>query len=181
MLPALGLGSERAEPGIMQQPPRAKNAHLMNKSVVWKAFLWYGLISSVVSTFAYFFVNVQNGWPSIALAASGQVYSRATTMVLGAIVFSQIANALNCRTKTASVMQVGLFSNRRVWYGIVFEVILFAFLTMTPGVQELFNTTVLQGADWLFLFAIPIPIFLIEQLRKWIDRRRLGKAAQAVA
>ncbi|KMO61685.1 haloacid dehalogenase, partial [Lacticaseibacillus rhamnosus] len=29
MMPALGLGSEKAEPGIMDKPPRARNAHLM--------------------------------------------------------------------------------------------------------------------------------------------------------
>lgn len=171
MLPALGLGSEKAEPGIMHQPPRAKNAHLLSKRVIWKAFAWYGLISSVISTAAYFFVNYQNGWPNVALAASGNVYARATTMVLGAIVFSQIANALNCRTNMASVFKVGLFSNRRVWYGIAFEIVLFAFLTVTPGVQELFNTTVLNPGDWLFLFIIPFPIVLIEEIRKRFARR----------
>ena len=171
MLPALGLGSEKAEPGIMHQPPRAKNAHLLSKRVIWKAFAWYGLISSVISTAAYFFVNYQNGWPNVALAASGNVYARATTMVLGAIVFSQIANALNCRTNMASVFKVGLFSNRRVWYGIAFEIVLFAFLTVTPGVQELFNTTVLNPGDWLFLFIIPFPIVLIEEIRKRLARR----------
>ncbi|MFD1430539.1 cation-translocating P-type ATPase [Lacticaseibacillus mingshuiensis] len=171
MLPALGLGAEKAEPGIMHQPPRKRTAHLMNKHVLWTAFAWYGLIASLISTGAYFFVNVQNGWPSVPLAASGTVYARATTLVLGAIVFSQIANALNCRTKTVSVMRFGIFSNHRIWFGILFEIALFAFLAYTPGVQALFNTTAITAADWLFLFIIPIPIFLIEELRKYLVRR----------
>ena len=66
MLPALGLGAEQSEPGIMDQPPRPRTAHLLNKSIIWKAFGLYGLVASVISTVAYFFVNKMNGWPSIA-------------------------------------------------------------------------------------------------------------------
>lgn len=43
LLPALGLGTEKAEPGIMDQPPRPLNSHLLNRSIIWKAFGWYGL------------------------------------------------------------------------------------------------------------------------------------------
>ncbi|WP_420844372.1 cation-translocating P-type ATPase [Lacticaseibacillus kribbianus] len=172
MLPALGLGSEQAEPGIMHQPPRKRSAHLLSRRVIWTAFAWYGLMASIVSTFAYFFVNLQNGWPQTALAASGVTYAKATTMVLGAIVFSQIGNALNCRTKAASVIQSGLFANRRIWFGIAFEVALFFVLTVTPGLQGLFNTTPLGLADWALLAVIPFPIFLIEEARKaWVRHR----------
>ncbi|EGF36051.1 cation-transporting ATPase [Lacticaseibacillus rhamnosus MTCC 5462] len=64
MMPALGLGSEKAEPGIMDKPPRARNAHLMSRTVLWKAFAWYGLIASIISSGAYFFVNHLDGWPA---------------------------------------------------------------------------------------------------------------------
>lgn len=176
MLPALGLGSEQAEPGIMSQPPRPRDAHLLNRKVIIKAFAWYGLLTSLISTFAYFFVNWQNGWPKVALFASGNGYARATTMVLGAIVFFQIANALNCRTQNASVFKTGLFSNKRIWYGIIFEVCLLFVLTIVPLFQGLFNTTALAWSDWLFLIAIPIPVFLIEEARKAWVRHRLQKS-----
>ena len=122
MLPALGLGAEAADPDIINQPPRKRSEHLLNKSVMIKSFCWYGLLSSLISTGAYFFVNWQNGWPTKALAASGSVYMRATTMVLGTIVFTQIANVLNCRTDKTSVFKKGLFSNKNIWYGIIFEI-----------------------------------------------------------
>lgn len=168
MLPALGLGAETSDPDIMQQPPRKRTEHLLNKGVMGKAFCWYGLLSSIISTGAYFFVNHQNGWPNVALASSGNVYLRATTMVLGSIVFAQIANVLNCRTNTVSVFKKGLFSNRNIWYGIIFEIFLFLILTITPGIQGLFNTTVLNGQDWIFLFLLPIPLLLLDEARKWI-------------
>ena len=74
MMPALGLGSEKAEPGIMDKPPRARNAHLMSRTVLWKAFAWYGLIASIISSGAYFFVNHLDGWPAHGLATSGSTY-----------------------------------------------------------------------------------------------------------
>lgn len=167
MLPALGLGGEPVDPDVMKQPPRKRNEHLLNRSVIVKAFLWYGLISSIISISAYFFVNMQNGWPQVPLAGSGSVYMRATTMVLGAIIFSQIANVLNCRTNKVSIFKKGLFTNRSIWYGIVFEILLFLVLTVTPGLQQLFNTTRLLPVDWLFLFCLPIPLVLIDEIKKW--------------
>ncbi|QYN56271.1 cation-transporting P-type ATPase [Lactobacillus panisapium] len=168
MLPALGLGGEPVDPDVMKQPPRKRDEHLLNRSVIVKAFLWYGLISSIISISAYFFVNMQNGWPQVPLAGSGSVYMRATTMVLGAIIFSQIANVLNCRTNKVSIFKKGLFTNRSIWYGIIFEILLFLVLTVTPGLQQLFNTTRLLPVDWLFLFCLPIPLVLIDEIKKWV-------------
>ena len=175
MLPALGLGAEKSEPGIMDQPPRARTAHLLNKATVWKAFGWYGMIASVLSTVAYFFVNWLHGWPHVALAASGNVYVMATTMTLAAIVFCQIAAAINCRTQLTSVFKIGLFSNHRIWFGIGFEIILIALLMYVPVLQGLFNTTGIAGSDWGLLLSIPIPLILIEELRKAVVRHHLAK------
>lgn len=174
MLPALGLGAEKSEPGIMDQPPRARNAHLLNKAIIWKAFGWYGMIASLLSTVAYFFVNYLHGWPNVALAASGDTYVMATTMTLAAIVFCQIAAAINCRTKVTSVFKIGLFSNHRIWWGIAFEICLIAVLMYVPVLQGLFNTAAINGRDWLLLFSIPIPLILIEEARKALVRRRLN-------
>lgn len=176
MMPALGLGSEKAEPGIMDKPPRARNAHLMSRTVLWKAFAWYGLIASIISSGAYFFVNHLDGWPAHGLATSGSTYVMATTMTLAAIIFCQIAAAMNCRTENASVFKVGLFANRLVWFGIIFEIFLLALLSYTLFLQELFHTGPLALTDWIFLAIIPIPLFLIEEGRKWLNRRRLAHA-----
>ena len=176
MMPALGLGSEKAEPGIMDKPPRARNAHLMSRTVLWKAFAWYGLIASIISSGAYFFVNHLDGWPTHGLATSGSTYVMATTMTLAAIIFCQIAAAMNCRTENASVFKVGLFANRLVWFGIIFEIFLLALLSYTLFLQELFHTGPLALTDWIFLAIIPIPLFLIEEGRKWLNRRRLAHA-----
>ncbi len=180
MLPALGLGAEGSEPGIMDQPPRPRTAHLLNKSIIWKAFGLYGLVASVISTFAYFFVNKMNGWPGVALASSGNVYQEATTMTLAAIVFCQIAAAINCRTQISSVFKIGIFSNHRIWWGILFEVLLLACLIYVPFLQGLFNTAPLGISEWIFLVIIPIPLFLLEEFRKYLVRRHHARQRSSI-
>lgn len=166
MLPALGLGTELPEEGIMNQPPRSRNSRLLNKKLILKAFLWYGMIAAVISMGGYFFVNILNGWPNVPLASEGLVYRQATTMTLSAIVFCQVGAVLNCRTNTQSVFKVGIFSNKKIVFGIVFEILLLAALMYIPFLQDVFNTAPLGIKEWIILFIIPIPVVAIEEFRK---------------
>lgn len=170
MLPALGLGAESAEPGIMKLPPRSRQAHLLTKNVLWRAFGWYGLIGSVVSTAGYFFVNHTFGWPQVPLAASGEPYIEATTMTLAAVVFCQMANVLNCRTQNASVWNLGVFSNHKINIGIFAEFLILIVLMYVPMLQDVFQTGPLNAEEWLFLICIPIPVFFLEEFRKKLVR-----------
>jgi magnesium-transporting ATPase (P-type) len=169
MLPALGLGTEKPEKGIMDQPPRNQKEPLLNKKLILKAFLWYGLLSSVTSTFSYLFINIQNGWPNVPLANEGNpVYFKATAMALAAIVFSQIGAVFNCRTEKQSLFKVGMFSNRQVNIGILAEIFIIIALVYLPPLQSVFHTSALNVSDWLLLCIWPPLIFFIEEARKVI-------------
>lgn len=163
---------------VMQEPPRSRKAHLLNKSIIWKAFALYGLVASLISSAAYFFVNYAYGWPRHALSASGSVYAEATTITLAAIVFCQIAAAMNARTKYTSVVNIGLFSNRHIITGSIFEIFLISLIIHVPFLQGVFNTHALGVAEWLFLIAILIPLVLLEELRKWFVRKYFMKLNQ---
>lgn len=171
MLPALGLATEQTEPGTMKKPPRKRTEHLLTKQIILKAFAWYGLLASIISIGAYFFVNHLNGWPTTALATDGTVYAMATTMTLAAIVFCQIGAVFNCRTAEQSLFKIGFFSNKRILGGICFEVILIACLMYVPFLQKLFGITGIQLQDWLFLICIPLPLIIIEEIRKKMIRK----------
>jgi len=171
MLPALGLGVEEPEKGIMNHPPRSQKEPLLNKRVMLVGFIWYGLLESAIAMSAYFFVNFLHGFPNVALAASGMVYREATTLTVAAIVFAQIGMVLNCRTVSESVFKVGLFVNKQVIKGIIVEIILVIALMYIPFLQNIFHTSPISIEGWLFLLAIPIPVVLIDEVRKWFIRR----------
>ncbi|MEQ8153308.1 MAG: cation-transporting P-type ATPase [Clostridiaceae bacterium] len=173
MLPALGLGTEKPEKGVMDQPPRNQKEPLLNKKLIIKAFLWYGLLGSAASAFSYFFVNAGNGWPKVPLAGGvDPVYIKATAMTLAAIVFAQIGAVFNCRTEKQSVFKVGIFNNKQVNFGVVFEVCLIAAIVYLPPLQAIFHTASLGLRDWLLLCIWPPMVLFVEEARKaWIRRK----------
>lgn len=171
MMPALGLGTELPEEGVMNRPPRSQKETLLNKQVIFKGFLWYGLLESAVAMCAYFFVNYLNGWPNVPLASSGLVYRQATTMTLAAIVFCQVGMVLNCRTERQSVFKVGLLSNKRVVQGIIIEIILINAIIYIPFLQNIFQSAPIGIREWVFLVILPPLILIVEEIRKAVFRK----------
>ena len=178
MVPAMGLGTESPEAGTMMRPPRSQKEPLLSSKLLAKALLWYGIIESITSISAYFFLNWQHGWPGVPLAAEGTLtYRMATTMVLAGVVTTQIGAVLCRRSEYTSIFRIGLFSNRLVLFGIAAELTLLSILIYTPFLQPIFNTAAIGAKDWLFLFALP-PIFvLFDELDKVRLRKRERRAS----
>ena len=174
IVPAMGLGVEEPEAGIMDVPPRSRKESLLNGPLIVRAFFWYGLLESIFSTAAYFFLNWLHGWPGVPLASSGTVYLMATAMTFAATVFSQIGMVFNCRTEQLSVFKKRLFSNRLILFGVAVEVAIVALWVYlpVPGMHALFNTAPLGWREWLFLIAIPPVMLFVDELRKAFLRRR---------
>lgn len=173
MVPAIGLGTEPPEAGVMQRPPRSQKESLLNASLLAKALLWYGMIESVASMSAYFFLNWLHGWPRVPLAAEGTLtYRMAITMTLAGVVVTQVGAVMGCRTDRASIFRIGFLNNRLVLWGIVVELTLLGILIYTPFLQPIFNTAPIGLREWAYLFAWTPVIFLLDELRKAILRWR---------
>lgn len=173
MMPALGLGVEQPEEGIMNQPPRAKTDRLINSKMLVKSFLWYGGMEALVAMAAFFAVFSLHGQSLVSLPANGELYREATTMTLGAIIFCQIGQVMNCRTQIQSIFKRGFFTNRTINLGLAIEVLLFSLLAYIPFLNGLFGTAPITSLEWGILILCPIPIFLLEEIRKaWLRRRQ---------
>jgi magnesium-transporting ATPase (P-type) len=173
IVPAMGLGVERPESGIMKVPPRSQKESLLNRPLIVKAFCWYGLLEASFGTVAYFFLNHLYGWPENPLASSGMVYQMATAMTFAAIVMAQVGAVFNCRTDRISVFKVGLFSNKLVLIGIGVEFALLGLLVYIPipFLHDLFNTAPLGWREWMLLMVIPFIMLLLDEIRKWVLQR----------
>ena len=173
MVPAMGLGVEKPEAGIMNVPPRSQKESLLSRPLILKAFCWYGLLEAAFGTAAYFFLNYLYGWPENPLASSGMVYQMATAMTFAAIVMAQVGAVFGCRTERLSVFKVGLLSNQLILIGIIVEFSLLALLVYlpVPFLHDLFNTAPLGWHECAFLIVIPPAMLLIDEIRKWILRK----------
>ncbi|MGT2906320.1 cation-translocating P-type ATPase [Streptococcus dentiloxodontae] len=177
MLPALGLGIEPPEQGVMNHPPRKLTDRLLNKQLLLKAFLWYGLIESVLAMGAFFVTYLINQGHLTSLAGSGSLYREATTMTLGAIIFGQIGMVMNSRKgKNNSISSIKPFSNRMVNLGIFIEILLLIALSYLPFLHGLFNTAPLGIWHWLYLIACPFIIIGLEELRYQLFKNKKALA-----
>jgi magnesium-transporting ATPase (P-type) len=178
MVPAIGLGAELPEQGVMDRPPRSQHEPLLTKRLLARALLWYGMIESIAAMASYFFLNWRHGWPGVPLAADGTLYRMATTMTLAAIVATQIGAVFGCRTERASIFTIGFFTNRLVLVGVASELIILGLLIYTPLLQGLFNTAPIGPLEWAFVFAWTPIILLADEARKALLRWRDARAGR---
>jgi len=172
VLPALGLGTERPENGIMEAPPRRRDKRLLDFAVLARAYLFLGPIEAALCLGGFFLSYRLSGWtPGMDMATSGAVYATATTMSLAGIVASQIGNVFACRTERESVFTSGFFKNRFVLFGIAAEVALLLMLIYTPVFQRVFGLAKLGASHWLILAAFPFALLFMEEARKFAVRR----------
>jgi magnesium-transporting ATPase (P-type) len=173
LLPAIALGTERAEPGTMDRPPRPRSERLLDRSVLARVFGWIGPLEGLAAMTSFLFAYGLAGWrPWEPLADTGTLYLEATTMTMAGIVMAQVGAGLGWRTTSGSIASVGLLSNRLLIAGIALEVAMIALLAYTPGLDEAFHTSGLGPWHWLLLIAWPPIVLGAEEARKAVLRRR---------
>jgi magnesium-transporting ATPase (P-type) len=171
LFPALALGAEPPEQGVMDRPPRARNAHLLDGGRLLHAYGFLGAAEGAFSLLAFFWTYWLAGWrPGLPMAATGPLYRRATTMTFAAIVAAQVGNVFACRTDRESVFRAGLFSNPHVWGGIAAELVIVLLLVLAPPLREGFGLAPLALGEWSVLLALPPAMLALEEGRKWVMR-----------
>ncbi|MEW6553534.1 MAG: cation-transporting P-type ATPase [Actinomycetota bacterium] len=185
LLPALALGTEKPEPGIMAKPPRPRDERLLNTNLLARAYGFLGMIEGILSLAAFFFVYLLEGWrPAMgisAMAVSGSVYVMATTACHHTIVTTQIGNGFACRTERESIFKVGFFSNTFYLWGILSEVIILLVFVYVPPFPNFFGFEPVSGWVWLFMYACAPACLVADEIRKAIMRRyEAGKGGTTV-
>ena len=172
LIPAVALGTERPEPGVMSRPPRPRRERLLNLRVLGRVYGFVGLLVGVAGMVSYFAGYLLAGWrPGAALAATGTTYVQATAMTYAGIVMGQVGAALAFRTTRTSVFRVGLFSNRFLLVGIAFEIALLIVLVYVPVFAGIFHMYAIDPRAWLLLIGWPAFVLGAEELRKLGFRR----------
>ncbi|EHJ52225.1 cation-translocating P-type ATPase [Streptococcus macacae] len=172
MIPALGLGVEPPEKGVMKRPPRKLTDRLLNRQLLLIAFVWYGLIESVLAMGAFFLTYFMHNGNLASFAASGQLYQEATSMTLGAIVFCQIGMVMNSRAANQSIRNIKILGNSVINLGLIVEFFVFLALIYLPFFQNLFHTASLGIWHWLYLFSCPFIMIALDEIRKYFVNKK---------
>jgi sodium/potassium-transporting ATPase subunit alpha len=177
LAPAIAIGAEPPEPGIMKRKPRAKNERLLKGRTLLRSYGFVGPIEAAAGLIAFFWLLQQGGWTGGELAASNPLYQQATTICLTSIIICQIANVFVVRSPRLSIFKQGFLSNRKVVIGVFIELAIILCIVYLPPMQAVLGTQPLTLEHWLFLLPFAIILFVAEELRKLI-KRRIEKAPE---
>jgi magnesium-transporting ATPase (P-type) len=97
-------------------------------------------------------------------------YLTSTTMTFAGITFCQVGTAFASRTTHSSLRAIGVFSNRFLLWGIVFELVFAAAVVYLPPLQQIFGTAPLGVSEIAVLSVFPIIVWGSDELRRWWRR-----------
>ena len=151
-LPAIALGMEEVEPGVMRQKPKPKDegifAHGLGVRVVLQ-----GLMFGILSLAAFWI-----GWQSTGDLAGGQ------TLAFMTLALSQVVQAFNMRSDR-SLFKTGFFTNCRLNLACLLSVVLVALVLFTP-VSIAFGLITLSPQLYLIGLGLSLVPFVVMELSK---------------
>jgi Ca2+-transporting ATPase len=162
--PALALGVDPPDDGLMQQPPRPAGEGVLTRRM-WIGIVFVGVIMAVGTLFV-----LDASLPGGFVAGTGSL-RHAQTMAFTTLMLFQIFNVINARSDERSAF-VRLFTNRWLWAAIGTSLLLQVVVVYTPFLQRAFGTVDLSGLDWLFCTAVASSVLWLRDFSKLIVRSR---------
>ncbi len=156
-LPALALGMEPAEKGVMRKKPRGLKESFFADGV-GASIVYQGIVEGLLTLTAYFVGMSTWGHPT------------GVTMAFASLALIQLAHSLNARSATESIFSLGLFRNRHLMGAIGIAMLLQVGVIVIPGLNSLFRVSHLTGAQWLVVAGISIAIIPIVEVVKLVKR-----------
>ena len=152
-LPALALGVEPVEKGVMDRPPRQSSEGLFDQKFSLR-LLWQGLMVGGLTLLAYCLGYFR-------LAPQGMEGPVANTMAFATLTLCQLFHAFNVRSEDCSLFRLGVFSNPAMNQAFLVGLAMQLAVLCIPILQRVFSVVPLDLAQWLtvaLLAAAPIPI-----------------------
>jgi len=161
-LPALALGVDPADEGLMQQPPRPVGEGVLTPRM-WRGIVFVGVIMAVATLFVLD-ASLAGGF----VEGSGDL-RYAQTMAFTTLMLAQMFNVVNGRSDERSAF-FRLFTNGWLWAAMAGSVVLQVFVVYVPFLQRAFGTVGLSGGDWAFCAAVASSVLWLREGSKLIAR-----------
>ena len=172
-LPAIALGVEPAEPGIMTHKPRGRQSNFFDGGV-FGAIMYQGVFQTILVLAVY-------GWGLVFPEhhTQAEIHADALTMAFATLGLIQLLHAFNVKSVYQSVFKVGLFRNKTFNWAIPVAFVLLMATIVVPGFNNLFHVSHLSLTQWLSVIVGSFLIVVLVELVKAIQRA-LGKDKNAI-
>jgi Ca2+-transporting ATPase len=193
--PALALAREKGDTDIMEQPPRKKDEPIINGAMrlgiavqtivqtaaVLGAFLvglyWHlgEAIPEGTNTLLYL---LQYDWAGVDVVT-------AQTMAFATLSLAELFRAYTVRSEKASLLTIGIFSNRYMQLAVGASIFLLLLVVNVPFLQPVFNTHFLSLAEWAVVVSLALIPAIAEEITKaylrWKDSQPAAQENKTLA
>ena len=172
-LPAIALGVEPAEPGVMSHKPRGRKSNFFDGGV-FGAIIYQGLLQTALVIGIY-------GWALMFPEHSNHdmVHADALTMTFATLGLIQLLHAFNVKSVYQSIFKVRPFSNPTFNWAIPVAFLILMMTIVIPGFNKLFHVTHLDMAQWLAVIVASLLIVVLVEIVKAVQRA-LGQDKKAI-
>jgi len=172
-LPAIALGVEPAEPGVMTHKPRGRKSNFFDGGV-FGAILYQGVFQTMLVLGVY-------GWAILypEHATRAEIHADALTMAFATLGLIQLLHAFNVKSVYQSIFKVGLFKNKTFNWSIPVAFVLLMATIIVPGFNKLFHVSHLSLTQWLAVMIGSLLIVVLVEIVKAVQRA-LGKDKNAI-
>lgn len=154
-LPALALGMEPVESGVMTQKPRRASDSLFSRAFSLR-LLWQGVLVGGLTLAAYCLGEYVLSDPYTADAT-------ANTMAFATLTLSQLFHAFDVRSENRSIFHIGVFSNKAMNEAFLVGLAMQMSVLCLPPLQRLFSVVFLTPLEWLTVGLLAVaPVFVCE-------------------
>lgn len=160
--PALALGVDPLDRRLMQQPPRARSARVID------ATMWIGILVVGAAMAAATLLTLDAALPGGLIEGDGGL-TRARTMAFTVLVFAQLYNVFNSRSDHVSAGH-RLFVNPYLWGAIALSAGLQVLVVHVTLLNRALDTAPLSGNEWLLCVAMASIVLWVDELKKLIGR-----------
>jgi len=146
-LPAMALGLEPPETGIMKRKPRPRNENIFAKKMGWVIFsrgFYIGIITLFTFTVGLIYCRM-HGVDQLQLAR---------TMAFTTLVFAQLFYVFECRSELYSPFELGFLKNKFLVVAVICSVTMHLSVIYLPGLQNIFKTVPLEWWQWLIILSV---------------------------
>ena len=163
-LPALALGMEPVEAGIMKQKPRDPKASIFANGFA-VSMVFYGVLVGVITLLAYALGEYVMSDPAVADGT-------ANTMAFATLVFCELTRAFAVRSERLSIFQIGLFSNKTMNKAFLIGLVLQLAVLLIPPLQSIFSITSLTAPEWVVVVCLGLVPLVLSEITKAVSRVR---------
>ena len=174
-LPAVALGADAKEEGIMNDKPRNPKESLFSHGGYWLTF-GYGLVITIATLVAFFWApitaqnfNITFDLNEIAFrlnepTAGKDILLTAQTMAFCTLAMSELFHMLGMTSIRKSFIHNFKTKNVLLWISFLLGIGLQLFVVLVPGVNSFFKCASLTLSQWLVVFILSLLPLVVHEV-----------------